>query len=55
MLVIAPKDNLAATFPSRVAVVIEPSCGGPAVDLISVDDLAGSVQDIASSKADQGD
>jgi hypothetical protein len=55
MLVIAPKDNLVTTFPSRVAVVIEPSCGGPAVDLFSFDDLAGRAEDIASGRTDQGD
>jgi hypothetical protein len=55
MLVIAPKDNLAATFPSRVAVVIEASCGGPAAELFSYDGLAGSAQDIASGGADQED
>jgi hypothetical protein len=55
MLVIAPKDNLVTTFPSRVAVVIEPSRGGALVDSISFDDLAGRTENIASSRADQGD
>jgi hypothetical protein len=34
MLAIAPKDNLVRTFPSRVAVVIEPSRGSAMVDSI---------------------
>jgi hypothetical protein len=36
MLVIAPKDNLVTTFPSRVAVVIEPSRGGAVVNSILI-------------------
>jgi hypothetical protein len=36
MLVIAPKDNLVTTSPSRVAVVIEPSRGGAVVDSIFI-------------------
>src|SRR5262249_48613975 len=38
MLVSAPKDNLAPTFPSRVAAAIEPS-GGGARNLFSFDIL----------------
>ena len=42
MLVIAPKDNLVTTFPSRIVVVIEPSRVGAVVDSIFIRDLAGS-------------
>lgn len=55
MPAIAPKDNLVTTFPSRVAVVIEPSRGGAMVDFILFDDLAGRTENIASGRADQGD
>jgi hypothetical protein len=40
MLVIAPKDNLVTTFPTRVVVVIEPSRGGAVVDPIRFDELS---------------
>jgi hypothetical protein len=43
MLVIAPKDNLARTFPSRVAVVIESSRGGAATPTSIENDLAGRI------------
>jgi hypothetical protein len=36
VLAIALKDNLARTFPSRVAVVIEPSRGGAVADSIFI-------------------
>jgi hypothetical protein len=55
MLAIAPKDNLATTFPSRVAVIIEPSSGGTVVNPISFYDLAGGTENIGSGRTDQGD
>jgi hypothetical protein len=55
MLVIAPKDNLVTTFPSRAAVVIEPSLAAQWRNLFSFDDLASTAENIASSRADQGD
>jgi hypothetical protein len=53
MLVIAPKDNLASTFPSRVAFVIESSRGGAAAPFSFKDDLAGRSQNIAPGRTDQ--
>jgi hypothetical protein len=55
MLVIAPKDNLVTTFPSRVAVVIESSLAAQRRNLFSFNNLAGRTDNIASSRADQGD
>jgi carbon monoxide dehydrogenase subunit G len=53
MLVIAPKDNLARTFPSRVAVVIESSRGGAVTPFSFEDDLAGRSENIAPGRIDQ--
>jgi len=55
VLAIAPKDNLVTTFPSRVAVVIEPSLAAQWHNRLSFDDLASKAENIASSRADQGD
>jgi hypothetical protein len=61
MLAIAPKDNLVRTFPSRVAVVIEPSRGSEwwtlfsFDDLVSFDGLAGRLEDMATGRTDQAD
>jgi hypothetical protein len=53
MLVIAPKENLARTFPSRVAVVIESSRGGAVTSFSFEDDLAGRSENIAPGRTDQ--
>jgi hypothetical protein len=55
MLVIAPKDNLVTTFPSRVAVVIEPSRGGAVVNSSLIGRSSRRTQNIASGRADQGE
>jgi hypothetical protein len=49
----APKDNLARAFPTRVAVVIEPSRGGAVMDSTFLDDLVGRTENMALSRADQ--
>jgi hypothetical protein len=53
MLVIVPKDNLARTVPSRVAVVIESSRGSAATPFSFADDLAGRSENIAPGSTDQ--
>jgi hypothetical protein len=55
MPAIAPKHNPVRSFPSRVAVVIEPSRGGAVMDSTFLDDLAGKSEDIGLSRADQAD
>jgi hypothetical protein len=52
MLAVAPKDNLARTFPSRVAVVIDPSRGSAMVQSI-FDELADRAENTASGRTDQ--
>jgi hypothetical protein len=53
MLVIAPKDNLARKFPSRVAVVIESSRGGAVTPISFEYDLAGRSENIALGRTNQ--
>jgi len=53
MLVIAPKDNLVRTSPSRVTVVIEPSRGGAVVDFIFIRGSCRQEKNIAPGSADQ--